>query len=249
MQTDQIALQLYTVREAAKRDFLGTLNAVADMGYRAVELAGLHGVPAAQVRAALDARGVRAAAAHVGLTDLTGGFAAAIADCRALGCKYIVVPWVPKEQYATPAAAQGLAATLNALGREVRAAGMQLAYHNHSFEFVPLGETTLWDLLTAALDPELVQLEIDVYWVDHGGRDPAATIARHAAAARLIHLKDRAPDGADAPAGTGGLDWAAILGAARAAGVRWYITEQDHPRDPLADSATAYRLMADLAVS
>lgn len=244
MRADQIALQLYTVRDAAKRDFLGTLREVGAMGYTAVELAGLHGLPAERVREALDANGLRAASAHVGLHELDERAAGAVADLRALGCGQLVVPWVPEGRRGSTAAVRALAAELNRWGQSLAGEGLRLAYHHHDFEFKPLEGTSMWEILTAELDPALVGLEIDVYWAARGGHDPAALIERHAPSVALVHLKDMEPGGtADWPAGEGSLDWEAILAAARAAGAEWYIVEQDNPQNPLEDVRRARELM------
>lgn len=244
MRADQIALQLYTVREASKRDFLATLRDVAALGYTAVEPAGLYDVPAERVREALDAHGMRAVAAHIPLRELDERPDGILADLRALGCDRPVVPWVAEDRRSSTAAVRALAADLNGWGRRLRDEGMSLAYHHHDFEFRPLEGSSMWEILTAELDPALVGLELDVYWAARGGQDPAALIARHAPAVSLIHLKDIAPGGtADVPAGEGALDWDAILAAARAAGAAWYIVEQDNPRDPLDDVRRAREQM------
>ncbi len=130
-----------------------------------------------------------------------------------------------------------------------RERGIRLGYHNHDFEFAPLDGTTIWDILLAELPPE-VEIELDVYWVAVGGRDPVAEIDAAAGRVRLLHMKDRAPgpEPHDAPAGEGILPFPAIVEAARAAGVEWYIAEQDEPRDPLADIARAFRYLQSLAV-
>lgn len=236
MRANQIALQLYTVREPSRQDFLGTLRAVAALGYSAVELAGFYGLPATRVRETLDEQGLRAVSAHIVLPELSGRTDGVLADLRALGCDTLVVPWVDESRRGSTAAVRALAAELNSWGRRLRDEGLRTAYHHHDFEFQPLEGSTMWEILTAELDPTLVGLEIDVYWAARGGHDPAALINRHAPGVPLIHLKDMAPGGtADLPAGEGGLDWDAILAAARAAGTAWYIVEQDNPADPLDD--------------
>lgn len=244
MRSEQIALQLYTVRQSAQQDFLGTLRKVAAMGYGAVELAGLHGLPAVQVRATLDELGVRAVSAHVALSDLESGLSAVVADMQTLGCEFVVVPWMPAERRTTAAAVQKIATTMNQWAATLRNEGLRLAYHHHSFEFEPLDGSTMWEIFTTAIDPALVGLEIDVYWAARGGHDPATLITRHAPGVPLIHLKDIAPGGtADLPAGEGAFDWEPILAAARAAGAEWYIVEQDHPADPLDDVRRAREQM------
>jgi sugar phosphate isomerase/epimerase len=246
MRKDQIALQLYTLREASKQDFIATLRKVAELGYRAVEPAGLYNVPAADVRATLDELGVRVISAHVPLDSLESNFAGTIADVQALGSPYVTVPFVAEARRATAADVSALAATLNELGQQARDSGLQLAYHHHAFEFAPLDSGTMWDILTAETDPGLVALQLDVFWAARGGKDPAALIAQHADRVRMLHLKDLGADGSsDVPAGTGSLDWDGILAAARAANVEWYICEQDNPGDAVEDSRLAYEKMAE----
>ena len=126
--------------------------------------------------------------------------------------------------------------------------GIRIGYHNHDFEFEPLDGTTAWDVLLAELPPA-VELELDVYWASVGGRDPVAEIQSVADRVRLLHLKDRAAglEPHDAPAGSGTLSMPAIVEAGRAAGVEWYIAEQDHPDDAIGDITTAARYLEALA--
>ena len=97
--------------------------------------------------------------------------------------------------------------------------------------------------------PAEVDLELDVYWVSMGGRDPVTELRAASDRVRLLHMKDRAPGSEphDAPAGQGILDFPSIVEAGRAAGVEWFIAEQDDASDPVADIATAYRFLASLA--
>jgi sugar phosphate isomerase/epimerase len=250
MRADQLGLQMYTVREPASRDFFATLRSVAAMGYRALELAGLYGHPAASVRAALDEYGLRAVAAHVPYGELSAHPAAVAAELHTLGCSYAVVPWVGEEHRNSAEAVRAFAADLNRIGLGLRKEGLQLAYHHHNFEFAPLEGSSMWEIFTPALDPAVVGLEIDVYWAQRAGRDPAELITRHAQATTLIHLKDIEPGGeADWPAGAGALDWESILAAARAADAAWYFVEQDNPADPLEDVRRARELMLARALA
>jgi sugar phosphate isomerase/epimerase len=247
MRTDQLALQLYTIRDACAADFLGTLREVAAMGYRAVELAGLHGVAPDRLRAALDELGISAVSAHVGLDRFEGDLGAVARELRALGCGYAVVPWVP-DALRTPDFARELAAKLNAWGASLAGEGIRVAYHNHDFEFRPVDGVTMWEQLAAGTDPALVDLELDLFWAAFAGYDPAAVLAQYAGRVALVHLKDMAPDGKTyVAAGTGTLDWGAIIPAADAAGARWFITEVDSSPDPMESARVAYRLMAERA--
>ncbi len=254
MRADQIALQLYTVREHTARDFIGTLERLAGFGYRAVELAGYGGLAPRDLRAALDRLGLRAVAAHVRYDDFDTRLEGVVDELHALGCESAVVPSAPPERRGGADEARRLAETFNRWGGRCRAAGLRFGYHNHGFEFAPLDDrgtdgTTMFDLLVAETDPALVDLELDVYWAQHAGVDPVALIGRLAGRVPLLHVKDMAADAehSDAPVGEGVLPWADILAAGDAAGARWYIVEQDHPRSPLEDVERSLRNLERMA--
>jgi sugar phosphate isomerase/epimerase len=248
MRTDQIALQLYTVRTLIAGDLAGTLRAVATAGYRAVEIAGLPATPAGDLRRLLDENALRPVAEHVAIDRLRDDFETVGARMEALGCSRVIVPWLPENERATVRGVRDFAAALNGFAREFADRGIRLGYHNHAFEFEPLDGSTILDLLLAELAPE-VEIELDVYWASVGGHDPAPEIRRLAGRVRLLHMKDRGPgdEPRDAPAGAGTLDWAEIIHAGRDVGVEWYIAEQDEPIDALADVATAYRYLTSEA--
>ena len=140
------------------------------------------------------------------------------------------------------------AAELGQLAEAFAAEGLRLGYHNHDFEFAPIDGTTAFDILLAELPPE-VELEVDVYWVSVGGREPVAAIEAAGDRVRMLHMKDRAPGAAvhDAPAGSGVLDFPAIVAAGRAASVDWYIVELDEPGDEVADITAARAYLESLA--
>lgn len=237
MNIDQVAVQLYTLRELTAQDMLGTLRQLAAIGYRAVELAGYGNSAPQDIRATLDDVGVRAVAAHVGLQQLQQDPDTVLADLHILGCDYLVVPWVSEEYRGSREQVLSLAQQLNEWGRRVSAHGLRLGYHNHQFEFAPLDGSTMWEILAAATDPALIDLELDVFWAVEGGFDPLDLLQRYGQRLSLLHLKDRSrePGGTDAPVGTGSLPWQQILAAADTAGTKWYIVEQDHPGNPLDD--------------
>jgi sugar phosphate isomerase/epimerase len=245
---DQIALQLWTVRRPAATDLSGTLRAVAAAGYRAVEVAGLADIRPSDLAAHLSGAGLTTAAVHTGI-DRLGTDGDAVADeLDTLGCRRAVVPWLPEPDRRSVDGVRRFADKLGALARRLAPRGIRLGYHNHSFEFEPLDGTTIWDALVEALPPE-VEIELDLYWAAVGGRDLVAEIRALSGRVRLLHMKDLAPGPTprDAPAGEGSLPFAAIVDAARAAGVDWYIVEQDEPRDPLDDSRRALAYLQGLA--
>jgi sugar phosphate isomerase/epimerase len=249
MRHDQIALQLYTLRRLAATDLAGTLRSVAGAGYTAVEIAGLPDTEPAELRRMLDDNGLRAIASHVGIDRLRADAGAAAGRLGELGCARAIVPWMPEDDRRSTDDVRRFAVELGEHGRRLAQDGIGLGYHNHAFEFEPLDGTTTWDVLLEALPPG-VDLELDVFWASVGGRDPAKEIASLRDRVRLLHMKDRTADPTprDVPAGDGVLPFAAIVDAGRAAGVEWYIVEQDEPLDPLQDVVTSYRFLESLAV-
>lgn len=248
MRQDQIALQLWTVRDLTAVDLPGTLQAVAAAGYRAVELAGLPDIAPAALAQILRDTHLEVVASHEGIDRLRDGVAAVGDRLATLGCDRLVVPWMPEEDRRDPAGVQRFAAELGGYAEDLATRGIRLGYHNHDFEYAPLDGTTVWDVLLAELPPD-IEFELDVYWAVAGGRDPVADIRAMPDRIRLLHMKDRAAGAEphDAPAGEGNLPFPAIIEAGRAVGVEWYVAEQDEPRDPLADIASAYRYLASLA--
>ncbi len=248
MRDDQIAIQLWTVRRPAADDLAGTLRAVAAAGYRHVEVAGLPPMPARELVQVLDDAGLDVAAAHTGVDRLRGDMAEVAGELAELRCPRAIVPWMPEADRTSVDAVRRFARELGALAARLADRGIRLGYHNHAFEFEPLDGTTAWDVLLAELPPH-VEIELDVHWAAVGGRDPVAEIRATADRVRLLHMKDLTPGPPprDAPAGEGTLPFPAIVDAARAVGVDWYIVEQDEPADPLADVARALRYLRELA--
>ena len=248
MRPDQIALQLYTLRDLLADDLPGTLRAVADAGYRAVELAGLPPIADDELAALLAEHGLEPIASHEPLERLRTDLDGVVRRLTALGCPRAIVPSLPPADHASAVAVAAVAAELGSLADRLGEAGIRLGYHNHAFEFEPLDGTTAWDVLCEHLPPS-VELEIDVYWASVGGRDPAELIDSARAAVRLLHMKDRedGPEPRDAPVGSGILSWSDIVRAGRVAGVEWYVVEQDDPRDPLADVSSALASLERLA--
>jgi sugar phosphate isomerase/epimerase len=234
-----IALQLYTVRDETARDMAGTLARVAEMGYAGVELAGYGGMSPNDLRARLDALGLRVAGSHVALARLQNELPQVLDECQTLGVPYLVCPVLPAEQR-NPEGFAALAETLNRVGSAARDAGMTLCYHNHAFEW----ETTMdgkpaYDWLAEHTDAATVQLELDVYWLIKAGHAPVSYIERYAGRVPLVHLKDITRDerATFAPVGTGSVDFGPIFAAAEQAGAAWYVVEQDRADGPAIEAA------------
>lgn len=236
MQTQSVALQLYTVRDETARDFAGTVRRVAAMGYTAVEFAGYGGLSAQEMAALLKETGLRAASTHLGLSLLEKDLDGEIAYCREIGCAYLVLPWLPTDMR-TPETFSALAPRLNEWGRRCREQGITFGYHNHNFEFEQHDGKYLLDYLLDATDPSLVALELDVYWAAYAGVDPSSYIQQRSGRIPLVHLKDMTPERTFSEVGDGTLNLAHIAQVARENGTQWFIVENDAPVLPSLESA------------
>ena len=249
MKPEQISLQLYTVRQETSRDMPTTLRRISEIGYPAVEFAGYGGFSAEYLRTVLDDLGLCASGAHIPLDSWESDPQAIIADMHTLDCAHAILPMVPPEHRRDEAVVSNLAESLNRWGELCGQEGVTFSYHNHDFEFAPLGGTTMWDVLVRETDPKLVHFELDLYWVRYGGWDPEPLLSNLGDRIPLVHLKDMASDErrSDLPVGEGTMPWKGLLEAADAAGVEWYIAEQDNPRDALEDVRASLHNMRRLS--
>ena len=239
MPTIPVALQLYTVRDQLAIDFKGTVRKVAQMGYAGVELAGTGGLDVSEMRDLLSETGLQPAGSHVGLDVFESDLDGTISYNLAIGNPYVGVPALSGE-LRNPAGFHDAARRMNAIAKEVTAAGLTFYYHNHAFEFEVIDGVRGIDILYGETDPELVKLEIDVYWVAFAGEDPATLIRAHPGRFPLIHLKDMVGRGEDrtfAEIGEGTLDFGPIFAAGEEGGAAWYIVEQDTCQRPSLESA------------
>ncbi|NQT85047.1 sugar phosphate isomerase/epimerase [bacterium] len=234
-----IALQLYTVRQDIDTDLQRTLRNVAEIGYAGVEFAGYADWKATELKSLLADLNLRPAGGHVPIDQLEKDIHKVIHFNLELGNPYVVCPWIPEERRKDKADWLIIADLFNSVGQKCRQNGLTFCYHNHSFEFEKFGDTYALDLLFGATRPNLVNAELDTYWVKHGGEDPVDYLRRYAGRCALVHLKDMAGDEkrSFAEVGAGILDWDAIFEAAEAGGAEWYIVEQDTCPGPPIESA------------
>jgi sugar phosphate isomerase/epimerase len=246
---EPVGLQLYTVRSLMERDVPRTLQRVADVGYREVEFAGYYDHEPERLRGILDRLGLSAPSAHVSLETMEGdGAASAIRAAQALGHRWLVVPWLPPEQRQTLDDYRRVAASLEEIGARVNDAGLRLAYHNHDFELEPIDGTLPYTIL-ADTEPDRVALQLDLYWVRAAGSDALTWFRRHPGRFPSVHVKDMATDGEMVDVGSGVIDWADVLGKARAAGVEHLFVEHDQPGDdPIASVRNSFQYLHRLSV-
>jgi sugar phosphate isomerase/epimerase len=230
---DRIGIQLYTVRGLMEREPDATLGALAAIGYREVEFAGLYGRSATDFRRMLDNHDLTAPAGHVSIQDIRTALPRLLDDAAALGWKWIVCPWIDQRERTLPGYRR-VAADLNRAGESARTVGVRAAYHNHEFEFARLADGTVpYDILLDDVDPQLVDMELDLFWIVHAGGDPLAYLERQPGRFPLLHVKDRAPSGEMVDVGGGAIDFRRIFATATTAGARHYFVEHDQPESPL----------------
>jgi sugar phosphate isomerase/epimerase len=140
-----------------------TLRKVSEIGYPAVEFAGYGGLTPQDLKTILDDLGLGTSGVHVPFDSWVSNPEAILADMHALDCSHAVVPIVPPERREDETSVARLAEDLDRWGELCRREGVAFSYHNHDFEFAPLGGSTMWDVLVRETDPELVHLELDLY--------------------------------------------------------------------------------------
>lgn len=247
----RIGAQLYTVREFCKTPdgIADTMKKIAAIGYQFVQVSGIAPAFLAQAgKLAADA-GLTVAATHIGWDRFQTGLDQAIAEHRAMGCRHLAVGGMPKE-YGTPEGIQRLAAELGPVAQALAAAGMDFSYHNHDHEFIKFDGKSWLARLYDAIPPALLKAEVDTFWVQSGGGDPAQWVRRLGPRQPLLHLKDmvwaRTEKGYErrfAEVGEGNLNWQAIFAAAEQSGVEFMLVEQDqcYGRGPFESLAISYR--------
>ena len=243
---DRLGLQLYTVRTEMAKDFEGTLATVAAAGYQEVEFAGYFDQDHKKVRAILDRHKLTAPSAHIDYATVETKLNQAIDAAHAIGHRFLVNPWIDEEMRKQPDIWQRVAATFNKAGETCKQAGIQFAYHNHHFEFVPINGVKPFDLLLKECDANLVKMELDLCWIAVAQQDPLTYFQRYPGRFPLVHVKGvkKVPEG-QAPVpfdqaipnitdvGTNDvIDWKRILAKSSQAGIQHYFVEHDQPPSP-----------------
>jgi sugar phosphate isomerase/epimerase len=239
----RLSVQLYTVRDQLANDLEGTLREIKSAGLNHVELAGLSGKTAEEWKSLLSEIGLTAKSAHIGINAFDHEYEATVADAKTLGLEYVIVPWIGRDRYENGWDKFGQ--ELDSLGRKLIQDGLQLAYHNHAFEFE--GDGSGLETLYAAASSDTLKAELDLAWVQIGGADPAAWISKMGRRCPLVHLKDYDPsrDPQWVAGGQGIVDWAAVLAATSAAGTEYGVIELDafagDPMDAVRASVEFFR--------
>src|SRR5258705_12389375 len=198
-----VGLQLYTVRDAMKSDFEGTIAKVAQIGYKEVEFAGYFDHSPKDISALLKKNGLTAPSCHVAYDVVENKWDQQIEAAHTIGHKFIVCPWIEPKQRQEPDGYQRAADLFQKAGEASKKTGIQFAYHNHTFEFQPsdaLGGKLPYDILLAT-DPNYVKMELDLCWISAAGKDPIEYFHINPGRFPLVHVKAMKvlPKGAEGP--------------------------------------------------
>lgn len=239
MKTEQIAIQLYTLRDFTETpaDFAATMKRVREIGYPAVELAGTAGLPPAEAAKIVRDTGLQICSSHESPQMIVENPQDVVDRLGEFGVTHAVYAYPAGVDFSDVSQVDGLITGLDAAGAVLRRAGMTLCYHNHALEYFRRDGRTVLEEIFARTSPEHLQAELDIHWVQAGGGDPAEACRSLAGRLPLLHVKDFTVTATGerqfAEVGHGNLIIPEILAAAEAAGCKWFIVEQDTcPTDP-----------------
>lgn len=250
----EIGLILYTIRDALKtpEDIAKSLERVKQIGYDAVELAGVGPIENKRLADLLKQNELKAISAHASWEGMLHEPEKVMEQYKELGCNHLVVSSIPDE-YRNQEGYEVFAKKASEVAQRLAENGFTWGYHNHSFEFTHFGGRTGQQILVEESDPKFFQFEIDTYWVQHGGADPSAWIDKVKGRVPTVHMKDMdIVQGKQvfAEVGEGNMNWPEILKACKDAGVVYYIVEQDVClRDPFESIAMSLKNMKSWGLS
>ncbi len=225
----KLGLQLYSLRDLTRHDFLGTIAKVAQVGYRGVEFAGYVGVRAAVLRQTLLDNGLLCAGAVTHMSVLERGLESAVEYASIIASPAIVVPGLPEPYRLSLDTYRQAADRLNEIGAYCKRNSLLLVYHIHGFEFTDFGGQTGMDVLLERCDAQVAPFQADVYWIEHAGVDSVAFLKRYGARCPYIHAKDMADrvSKRDTEVGAGVIDMMGVVREAVKNDAAWLTVEQE----------------------
>ena len=217
-----ISLQLYSVKDAAAVDFEATVERVAAMGYKGVELDGWGKLTAGDMKALLQKNGLYAVGSHTGAAFFADDFEKVLAWHKAVGAQYVIIPG--GVDLSTKDKVLEFCDFLNTAARQAEEWGLKVGYHNHAHEFEKIDGKYALDIIAENTSDNVV-LEIDVYWVQYAGIDPYAYVEKLGKKAELIHLKQIGAENENVPLAQGDIDMKKMIETSRFA--KYFIIEQE----------------------
>jgi len=226
----KIGLQMYSLKTYTKDDFLGTLDKVSKLGFRAVEFAGFFNVKAKALKKHMDNLGMVPCGSHTSLDLLTDKFSQTIEYNLEIGNKYIYCPSLPDSVISDEYGWKKISELFNEIGAKCQDMGVEFGYHNHAFEFNKFDGITGYEILANNTEPNIVKFQIDTFWVEYAGYNPLDLIEQYKDRLSLLHLKEMQDKDSmiDTFAGEGISDTKAIIKKAKDIGIKYIILEQEH---------------------
>lgn len=252
MKIEQVAVQLFTLRDHLQtpEDYQASLQKVADIGYRSVQVSGPRPISEAEIASLCAEKGLVINSSHENADLILADPHQVVENLEAFGCRYTAYPFPKGIDFSSVDSVTALIGKLDASGKVLKQAGKVLTYHNHAVELELLGGVPILEIIYGETDPQYLQGEIDTYWIHAGGSSPAAWCARLRDRLPLLHIKDFALDESGKPRfaeiGQGILDFKTIIATAEASGCEWFIVEQDLcPGDPFDSLEMSFRYISD----
>lgn len=233
----KIGIQLYSVRQAASKNFLQTVRNIADMGYEGIQFAGFFDTPSSELKKVMDEKKIAAAGAHIPFHMLEDKqLAQTLQYNEEIGNFFIICPVLP-EGYRSADGYKRAAERFNRIGEICKKEGFTFGYHNHHFEFERFHDTTGFELLFENTDPDLVKMELDCFWVTYAGLIPEDLMEKYQNRIVSLHVKDmtvKEGKKISTELGNGTLDIKGMLEIGDKFGVEWFTVEQEHyDQDPM----------------
>lgn len=241
-QKPEIGVQLYSFRNEIPKDVPGIHAKIKEMGIKEIEGGGTYGMPVEDYKKLLLQNGLKMVSISADFNQLATNPQSAVDQAKLFGAKYVVCFWIPHEgDNFTIDDTKKAVEVFNSAGKLLKENEISLCYHPHGYEFRAYENGTLFEYLMNNLKPEYCNFEMDVFWIKHPGQDPVALLKKYPNRFLLMHLKDRKPgtEGnqngrADVESnvvlGTGDVGIAAIMKAAKQAGVKHYFIEDESSR-------------------
>ncbi|GEM_PF-99265 len=235
-------IQMYSLRDETERDFLGTLEKVAAIGYEAAEIVDYYNVPARQLRGKAQGLGLELPSTVVSLNfkeleKLEKDLAKDAEYAAEMGARYVVTPWIPIPEAPRKEDVTYLADLLHRCSDVVKKAGMEYVLHHHELELKSVQGKPILDWLIELLPADKLQIELDLGWIYMAGYDPADYLRRYKGRVPLVHLKDFQKGRKDAELGSGVVGYERLLKELEPAGVRYMFVEQEQVPKSSLDSA------------
>jgi sugar phosphate isomerase/epimerase len=242
-----IGLQLYTLRDTIMKDPKGVLQKVAGFGYKELETFAygdgkIFGMPFSEFGKFTKDLGMTVCSGHYPLDQAKGDtWEKSVTDAKSIGQEYIIVPYLQESDRKTIDDYKKVCEALNKAGEVCNKNGVRFGYHNHAFEFESLEGQVPYEVMMKELDPKLVGMELDIYWVYRAGKDALQMFQQYPGRFEQWHVKDMDKTNKDknADVGTGSIDWKSIFAQAKQSGMKhFYVEQESYPGEPI-DSVAA----------